>query len=937
MRLGVSSWPTALIGIVVIKAVLSLAVKPGSFVVSYSGISYFLLLVLGTCFAMRNGIQNTLGGRLLWVLVAAAYGLWSAHQGIAMYYELAQRIEVPDDSIADSLLFLHVGVLVAAVATLPHRDVSDRKPYTAILNALLVLFFWLFIYGYVVFPYQYLFPSAAPFSYALRFDMLYLLETLTLVLTVGVVSVRAKAPWKSVYLHLLGASTLYALSSTAGNLAIDSGGYVNGKLYGLGLTASVCWFVWVPLCARQTTRPEIKAAAFEGSQGSQASVWAMLVVVMISLPIVWELFQRNENAGLRTLRVLFAIAMIVCLASAACIKEYLAKRELASHFGVASERLHLAMESGKSVGWDWDVKSGRDTWFGDLETVFGMPGDTYTGCVEDFRGRIHPQDRSRVWNAVNEAMKDGALYSAEFRVMRADGTIRWIAAKGKFYFQQTGEPKRMLGTAIDITELKQAQQALQESEERLRIAAQAGKMFAYSWDAASDAIERSGESVKILGIDEVTPLTGHQAIARVHPDDREGLLAAMAALSPEKPFLQVTYRIVRPDGSVIWVERNSRAYFDGDGKIKRIFGMIADITERKRAEETLRQSEEKFRSVFRDAGVGMVIVSPDGHFLAANGTFCECLGYTEEELLEKTVQSVTFHEDWPAFSQILREAITGGRGFQRFEKRCLHKSGRIVYTESSASLIRAGDGTPQYFVGEVIDVTKRQQVEEALSGMTRKLVEAQEQERARIARELHDNITQRLAILAIELSQLRNKTDDLPAEVRDRMHELQQMTSEISTAVHALSHELHSSTLEHLGLVTGMRGWCKEFAERRKLEIDFKSEDVSRPSQEISLCLFRVLQEALQNAAKHSGVKRIEVRLAQYSGEIHLIVSDCGKGFDIESAMRSRGLGLTSMQERVRLAGGTIVVDSKPLAGTTIHVTVPFGAEHDYQSRATSA
>ena len=116
------------------------------------------------------------------------------------------------------------------------------------MNSLFLLFFWTFLYGYLVFPYQY-FSNAA--DYGPRFDVLYLLENLALLLFVGVLTVRVQAPWKSIYRHLLGASALYALSSTVANLAIDSGGYVNGKLYGLGLTASVCWFVWIPLRARQ--------------------------------------------------------------------------------------------------------------------------------------------------------------------------------------------------------------------------------------------------------------------------------------------------------------------------------------------------------------------------------------------------------------------------------------------------------------------------------------------------------------------------------------------------------------------------------------------------------------------------------------------------------------------------------------------------------------
>jgi signal transduction histidine kinase len=165
------------------------------------------------------------------------------------------------------------------------------------------------------------------------------------------------------------------------------------------------------------------------------------------------------------------------------------------------------------------------------------------------------------------------------------------------------------------------------------------------------------------------------------------------------------------------------------------------------------------------------------------------------------------------------------------------------------------------------------------------------------------------------------------------VHELSKTAREISSDIQSLSHELHSSSLEILGLEAGMRSWCKEFGERQKLQITFQSDNVPRLPHEISLCLFRVLQEALQNAAKHSGAKQIAVQLAENSGQIHLIVSDSGEGFDVASE-QSRGLGLTSMQERVRLVRGSFVIDSKPEAGTTIHVRVPVIAQRDYPHQA---
>jgi len=156
MRLKFFSWRKALIGIVIIKAVLSLAVKPGSSLVSYSGISYFLLLLLAASFAVRNGIRNTLGNRPFWFFLGTGCGVWTLHEYIQLYYELGLHTEVPNNSIADTLVFLHLVPLMAALAIRPHRNLSERRLYRAILNALFLLLFWGFLYAYAVFPYQYL-------------------------------------------------------------------------------------------------------------------------------------------------------------------------------------------------------------------------------------------------------------------------------------------------------------------------------------------------------------------------------------------------------------------------------------------------------------------------------------------------------------------------------------------------------------------------------------------------------------------------------------------------------------------------------------------------------------------------------------------------------------------------------------------------------------
>ena len=370
---------------------------------------------------------------------------------------------------------------------------------------------------------------------------------------------------------------------------------------------------------------------------------------------------------------------------------------------------------------------------------------------------------------------------------------------------------------------------------------------------------------------------------------------------------------------------------DSTGKVVGASKIVRDITNRKIAEAALRDAQEALRTSEERLRMGQ--------WAAHIGTFDLSLRTGVDIWTPETealyglppggfggtltaFENLIHPDDRERVIELTQELMRTGQPLEA-EWRVVWPDGSVHWIAGRAQVLKDECGESSRILGVNMDVTERKQAEEALSAMTWKLVEAQEQERARIARELHDDVNQRLALLAIELSQLQNN-NDLPSDVRNRMDKLQQMTSEISTGVHNLSHELHFATLDYLGLVSGMRSWCEEYGARQKLEIDFKSDGVPTLPQDTSLCLFRVLQEALHNAAKYSGVKRIEVQLTKNSGEIHLIVSDSGRGFDVEAAKRKRGLGLTSMQERVRLVGGTIMIDSKPLAGTTIHVYVPF-------------
>jgi PAS domain S-box-containing protein len=489
------------------------------------------------------------------------------------------------------------------------------------------------------------------------------------------------------------------------------------------------------------------------------------------------------------------------------------------------------------------------------------------------------------------------------------------------------------------------------------------------------------------------------------------------------------------------------------------------VEERKRAGEVLGESEEKSRSVFRDGGIGMAMVSPGGVFLASNDAFCSFIGYTEEELLGRTVQSVTHPDDWPVFSERLDQALTDGSSFQGVEKRCLHKSGKVLHGECSGSLIRDADGKALYFVAEVLDITERKRANQNLleseqrfrlvansapvliwmsgtdklctffnkcwldftgrtieqemgegwakgvhpadlehclsiySGafdarvdfemeyrlrrydgtyrwvvdygvpriesdgafcgyigscvditerkataaslelLSGRLITAQEEERGRIARELHDDFSQRLALLGIGLSRLWKKRPESEEDERTVVRELWNSTQEISSDVHRLSHQLHSSKLEHVGLGPALMGLCEEISEKYGIQVEFTDCGVaSEIPKDVALCLFRVTQEALNNVVKHSGAKQAHVELCKERNEIRLQIVDPGAGFDVALSNTNVGIGLVGMRERLRLVGGRLSVQSTLMRGTEILAEVPLSVSaHKPHARTTAA
>jgi PAS domain S-box-containing protein len=480
----------------------------------------------------------------------------------------------------------------------------------------------------------------------------------------------------------------------------------------------------------------------------------------------------------------------------------------------------------------------------------------------------------------------------------------------------------------NITERKRAERALRESEELLRMAAQAGRMVAYEWDTATDRVVRMGGVTQILGEVEGPYTTGQHILSMIPPEDRERLNAAIAQLTPEKPDLQIRYRMVRSDGNVIWVERTSRADFDEHRKMVRTIGMLADITDRVRTEEALREKDKDLSEAQRLAGVGSWLWDVRNGIVTWSEELYRIVGLDPKLPAPsyKEHSNLLAAESWERLSRAVEEVLQDGTSYE-LDLVVVRPDGTTRWVRTRGEAMADVTGRIVRLRGTAQDITERKLADENLADLSRKLLEAQEVERKRIARELHDNTNQRLALLAVEIEQLKNAIPDQIADVCIRVDKIHKQTLEISKDVQDLSHELHSSKLEYLGLVLAMKGFCRDFGDKHRVEVTFASEGLPAilPA-EISLCLFRVMQEGLHNALKHSGVKFFEVKLHGSPTDIQLTVRDSGAGFDPELIKDTPGLGLISMQERVRLVKGTISITSRSEAGTEINVRVPLSA-----------
>jgi PAS domain S-box-containing protein len=357
--------------------------------------------------------------------------------------------------------------------------------------------------------------------------------------------------------------------------------------------------------------------------------------------------------------------------------------------------------------------------------------------------------------------------------------------------------------------------------------------------------------------------------------------------------------------------------------------LAALAEEHEQAAHVVRESEERFRLVANTAPVMIWTAGTDRLCTYVNQPWLEFTGRPLEAELGNGWAEGIHSEDLKRCLETYSQAFDQRQSFA-MEYRMRRNDGQYRWIHDIGVPRFNRDGNFAGYIGSCLDITERKLAEHAIASMGRRLIEAHEEERTWIARELHDDIGQRIALLAIELEHLDPQAPGSVVDAHEDLQHARQRVSDLGKDIQALSHRLHSSKLEYLGLVTAAKSFCHELSDQRNVRIVFKHSDIPATiPKEISLCLFRILQEALQNAVNHSAERIFTVEVHGTKERISLTVSDSGIGFNWQDAMNRRGLGLISMRERIRLVNGELSIQSAPGRGTVVLARVPLGdTEH---------
>ena len=592
-----------------------------------------------------------------------------------------------------------------------------------------------------------------------------------------------------------------------------------------------------------------------------------------------------------------------------------------------------------------DLATGRFTTSSVLDRIFGIPAE-YERSVDGWANLVHPDERPEMLDYfLKEVAKEKHPFDREYRIVRyGDKQVRWVHGLGRLQFNEDGQPVSMLGTIQDITERKQAEEALQKahdelerrveertaelraSTERYELAVRGAGVGIWDWDIRTGKLYFSPRWKAIFGYGENDIGDSLDDWARLlHPDETDWMLKFLEDfLAGTSPTVTVEYRLRHKDGSYRWIAAHGLVVRDDQGKAIRLVGSHGDITDRKQAEEALRQSHDELRAIYGSLGDGLLVADRATlRLVRANASICSMLGYSEEELLSMSIANLHPKEALSVIVETLRDEIVGHLP-NRNNAPMLRKDGSIFYVDITGDTF-IYQGRP-CTLGVFRDVTERRQAQAALERERRTLkhmLEASDHERQLIAYDIHDGLAQDLAgaIMQFQIyAQARQANPKDAAKVFDSaMTMLQQSHAEARRLISGVRPPI----LDESGVVAAIVHLVYDPAFEQGPKIDFRNRvKFKRLAPILENVIYRVVQEGLSNARNHSKSKEILVSLKQRDDRLRIEIRDWGVGFD-PKIVKDGHFGLEGIRERARLLGGKCNIKSTPGEGTSIVVELP--------------
>lgn len=614
------------------------------------------------------------------------------------------------------------------------------------------------------------------------------------------------------------------------------------------------------------------------------------------------------------------------------------------------ERMQRGLDAAGVGTYLYHIAEDRGEADAQMLALFGLPKDGILNLATALSTLIHPGDRQRYAEAVRRATdpNGSGVLREDIRVLQPDGAVRWIGVFGRTHFES--EPRRAVrisGMAADVTSQKRVEDALRLREAQLNLITEMTPVmltqcsrdmrYLYVNRAYAQMLRRAPE--EIVG-KRIVDVMGEEALATIQPYVNRVLNGEAVEYDDRVPFEGVGSRFLRA------------AYIpdtDEAGQVQGWIASIIDLTERVRTIEHLQQTEQKYRRMFMAMNEGVmqldVLYDEAGHavdfvFTDTNPAYERIIGATRAERVGRKASE--FYNPIPFFDTFRKVAESGEPAFFEAYQSYIGKYVQIsaFSTERKTLTVIFSDISARkqaeqilQTAYEVLDARVQERTNElATSNASRQLliqqlVTAQEEERRRISRELHDQLGQLMTALDVGLKVLL--AQGRGADFQERVEQLQKVTKHTSETIQSLAYELRPIALDDLGLAATLEFYLEEWSSRYRMEVHFESSGVSnlRLNPNVEITIYRIVQEAVTNILKHANASRVSVILDRTSERMMTIVEDNGQGFDVD-AMLTNGemrhpLGLVSMRERAEMLGGTLKIESSPGMGTTLFVRIP--------------